>query len=99
MCHFVIDIVPLVGNLNAQFGSRWYESNSGHNEHSFQHEQQTVHDRFLVSAANESDQCVQSTAEQSENERSQITHNHERCDERSIPDEANPWTSKRFTMR
>jgi hypothetical protein len=30
---------------NSQFGSRWHESNSGHNEENLQREQQQVHDR------------------------------------------------------
>jgi hypothetical protein len=76
-----IHVIPLVGNLNAQSGPRWHESNSNHNEDNLQHEQQKVHDRFLISAVDQSDQCVGSPAEQSENECSQITHNHERCDE------------------
>jgi hypothetical protein len=45
-----IHIVPQVGNLSAQFGPRWHESNSNHNEDNLQDEQQTVDYHFFVSA-------------------------------------------------
>jgi hypothetical protein len=38
-------VVDYSSAANSQFGSRWHESNSSHNEENLQHEQQQVHDR------------------------------------------------------
>jgi hypothetical protein len=76
---------------NSQFGPRQRESNSDYNEENFQneenlqYEQKEAHDRSPVVAVDESDQWVKLAAERSENECSQITHNHDRSGKRSIP--------------
>jgi hypothetical protein len=82
---------------NSQFGPHRHENNSDsdHNEDNLQNddnlqrEQQEVHHPLLVDG-DESGHRFRLAAEQSENECSQITHNNDRSEERSIPRAAVP---------
>ena len=51
-------VVNYSSAANSQFGLRWRESNSGHNEENLQYEQKEAHDRSPVVAVDESDQWV-----------------------------------------